>query len=92
MAYIRLRRHVLCDDLSIIRDWHLQPALRIRMPLMRIRILRITLILFDSDPDPDFHPDADPDPDPGFQIKAQTLEKSAPLGSYSIHFGLSSAN
>ncbi len=41
--------------------------------------------LFDADPDPTFQPDADPDQDPSFQIKAQTP------GSYSIHFGLSSA-
>ncbi len=47
---------------------------------------------WDPDPDPDvtFHPDADPDPDHSFQRKTQTLEKVT--GSYSIHFGLSSAN
>ncbi len=39
----------------------------------------------DTDPDPTFHPDADPDPDPSFK-------KSAKIGSYSIHFGLTSAN
>ncbi len=48
----------------------------------------------DADPDPTFHPDADPHPytNPSFQIKAQTPGKSAQIGSYSIHFGLSSAN
>ncbi len=58
---------------------------------------------FDKDPDPTFHFDADLDPnstfcfdadldpDPRFQRKAQNF-KSAQLGSYSIHFGLSSAN
>ncbi len=40
---------------------------------------------FNVYPDPSFHFDADPDPDPSFQ-------KSAQIGSYSIHFGLSSAN
>ncbi len=46
------------------------------------------------DPDPTFHFDsyANPDPDPGFQIKAQKTLKNAQIGSYSIHFGLSSAN
>ncbi len=38
-----------------------------------------------------FNPDADPDPDPSYQIKDQTL-KSAHIGPYSLHFGLSSAN
>jgi hypothetical protein len=38
------------------------------------------------------HINADPDPDPSFQIKAQTLGKVLKIGSYSIHFGLSSAN
>ncbi len=49
---------------------------------------------FDADagPDPTFHFDADPDLDPSFQIKAQNLEKKLQIGSYSIHFGLSSAN
>ncbi len=47
---------------------------------------------FDADPDHCFHFDVDPDPDPSFQIKAQNLGKSAQIGSYSIHFGLSSAN
>jgi hypothetical protein len=46
----------------------------------------------DANLDPTFHPDADPDPDLSFQIKAQTLEKSAKIGSYSIHFVSSSAN
>jgi hypothetical protein len=47
-----------------------------------------------ADPDPIFHFDEDqkPDTDPSFQIKAQKLRKSAQIGSYSIHFGLSSAN
>ncbi len=43
------------------------------------------LILFDPDQAPTFHPEADLDP--SFQIKAQPLEKSAQIGSYSIHFG-----
>jgi hypothetical protein len=34
----------------------------------------------------------DADPDPNFQIKAQTLEKSAKIGSCFIHFVMSSAN
>jgi hypothetical protein len=34
-------------------------------------------LMVDADPDPTFHPDADP---------------GAQIGSYSIHFGLSSAN
>jgi hypothetical protein len=55
----------------------------------------------DSDPvyhfdaDPDFachlHADAYPDPDPTFQEKWKTL-KIAQLGSYTLHFGLSSAS
>jgi hypothetical protein len=45
---------------------------------------------YDADPDSAFHFDADPEPDPSFQIKSQNLEKV--LSSYSIHFGLSSAN
>jgi hypothetical protein len=50
--------------------------------------------LFDADPDPTFQPDADldPDPDPGFQMKAQPIGKNAQIGSYFIHFGMSSAN
>jgi hypothetical protein len=44
----------------------------------------------DADPDSTYPPDADPDPDPSFQIKAQT--RSAKIGSYFIHFGLSSVN
>jgi hypothetical protein len=51
---------------------------------------------FDVDPDPDpachFDADADTDPDPSFQIQAQNLEKNSQIGSYSIHFGWSSAN
>jgi hypothetical protein len=43
----------------------------------------------DADPDPTFHPDADPAPDPSILIMNL---KSAKVGSYSIHFGLSSAN
>ncbi len=49
---------------------------------------------FDADPDPTFHffyADPDPDADPSFQIKAQNPE-SAQIGSFSIHFSLSSAN
>jgi hypothetical protein len=42
----------------------------------------------DVNPDPACPFDADPDP--SFQIKAQNL-KSAQIGSYSIHFDLSSA-
>jgi hypothetical protein len=45
---------------------------------------------FDLDPDPTFHFDADPEP--SFQIKAQNLGKNSQIGSYSVHFGLSSAN
>ncbi len=43
----------------------------------------------DADLDPTFHFDADPDP--SFQKRLRPL-KRAPIGSYSIHFGLSSAN
>jgi hypothetical protein len=32
-----------------------------------------------------------PDSDPSLEIKAQNLER-AQIGSYSVHFGLSSAN
>jgi len=54
----------------------------------------------DADPDPACHFDAGPDPYPTFhcisgayfQIKAQNLEKWLKLGSYSLHFGLSSEN
>ncbi len=42
----------------------------------------------DAVPDPTFHFHADPDP--SFQIRAQ--RKRAQIGSYSIHFGLSSPN
>ncbi len=38
------------------------------------------------------HLDSDPDPVPSFKIKAQDPWKSAQKCSYSIHFGLSSAN
>jgi hypothetical protein len=41
----------------------------------------------DADSDSNFLTNADPDPDPIFKKKAQTLEKSATIGSYSIHFG-----
>jgi hypothetical protein len=44
----------------------------------------------DGDPDPTYQFDADPDP--SFRIKAQTLEKSAQIGSDCIHFGSSCAN
>jgi hypothetical protein len=59
---------------------------------------------FDEDPDPacDFHADVDlestfhfdavRDLDPSFHRKAQNLRKSAQIGSFSIHFGLSSVN
>jgi hypothetical protein len=40
---------------------------------------------FNADPGPTFHPDADPDPDLSFK---KPLKKC----SYSIHFGLTSAN
>jgi hypothetical protein len=42
---------------------------------------------------PTFHPDADPDPNPdsSFQNKDSNPWKSAKIGSYSIHFGWSSA-
>jgi hypothetical protein len=52
---------------------------------------------FDADPDldPTFNfdvdQDQDPDSDPSFQIKAENLDQSAQIGSYSIHFGMSSA-
>ncbi len=47
----------------------------------------------DADPDPTFHSDADPDPypDPSFK-KGSTPGKNSKIGSYSIHFGLTSAN
>jgi hypothetical protein len=41
------------------------------------------------DPDPACPIDADADPDPSFQIKDQKVFQK---GSFSIHFGLSSAN
>ncbi len=76
------------------------PVLQIRITLMmRIRILPFTLMWirillwhFEADPDPgpNFHFEADPDP--SFKIKAQNLERSVQVGSYSIHFGLPSAN
>jgi hypothetical protein len=47
--------------------------------------------LLNADPDLTVHTDADPDPDPSFKKKAQTLEKCK-IGSYSIHFGSTSAN
>ncbi len=56
--------------------------------LMRIRMRIRILILFDADPDQTFHPDPNTDPDPSIKKKAKTLE----IVSYSIHFGLSSAN
>ncbi len=53
-----------------------------------------------ADPNPACHFDADADMDPAchcdpsFQIKAQKSKprKSAQIGSFAIHFGLSSAN
>ncbi len=47
-----------------------------------------------ADPYSTFHLDADQNPDtvPSFQIEAQNLEKVLKLGSYSKHFGFSSAN
>ncbi len=51
--------------------------------------------ILDVDPDPDLDPAChfDADPDASFQIKAQNLEKyRTRIGSYSIRFGLSSAN
>ncbi len=61
----------------------LYQVVRIRFALMQIRIRLITLmrILIRH-----FHPNADPDPDPSFQIKAQTLNKSAQICSYSYIF------
>jgi hypothetical protein len=55
------------------------------------RLKNIQIHNTDADPYSTFHPDGDPDldPDPSFQMKAQTIEK---LVSFSIHFGLSSAN
>ncbi len=44
---------------------------------------------FDADPDPPFNFDGDPDS--SSPLKAQNLEKTAQIGSYSIRFGLSSA-
>jgi len=91
-------RDAVIPDLSKNLGW--DPVLRIRITLMmRIRILPFTLMWirillwhFEADPDPGptFHFDANPDP--SFKIKAQNLERSAQIGSYSIHFGLSSAN
>ncbi len=61
---------------------------------------------FDADPDSPYHPDADPDSnfyllrfpirifidsDTDLRNKVSNLWKSAQIGSYSIHFGLSSA-
>jgi hypothetical protein len=43
------------------------------------------------DPDPTFHFDADPDPVLASKQRLKTL-KNALVGSYSIHFGLSSAD
>jgi hypothetical protein len=51
--------------------------------------------LFDADPDADpgltFHPDADPDSDLASK-NGLNPRKSSKIGSYSIHFGLTSAN
>ncbi len=44
----------------------------------------------DPDPGPTFHFNADPDP--SFKKRRKNLERSAQIGSYSIHFGLPSAN
>ncbi len=48
----------------------------------------------DADPDSTFHPDADQDtdPDPSSTKRLKPLKKSAKIGSYSTHFGLTSAN
>ncbi len=91
-------RYTIVSDAVL---WIRITLMRIRMR-MRIRIRLITLMtiriwfLFDADADPNldptFHPDTDPEPEPSFQIKAQTLWKSAQIGSYSIYFGLLSAN
>jgi hypothetical protein len=50
-------------------------------------------VLFDADSAPTFHPDAEPDPDsdPSFKKSRKPL-KSARIGSYSIHVGLTSAD
>ncbi len=47
----------------------------------------------DPDADPTFHPDAGPDPapDPNFKKRLKP-GKSAKIGSYSIHFGLTYAS
>jgi hypothetical protein len=75
-------------------------VLRIRISLMLIGSRINPACHFDADPDPACHWCGsgsesyiyfDADPDPSFQIKAQSLQ-SAQIGSYSIHFGLSSAN
>jgi hypothetical protein len=55
---------------------------------------------FDADSEPACHVDEDPDPtfhfyanpDPSFQIWLKTLQQRSNVGTYSIHFGLSSAN
>ncbi len=57
---------------------YILPVLWIRITLMRVWILT-------------FHPDADPDPDSSFKKRFKLL-KSTKIGSYSIHFGLTSAN
>ncbi len=46
----------------------------------------------DPAPDPACHFDAVPDPDPRFQIEVQNREKVLKIGSFSIHFVLSSEN
>jgi hypothetical protein len=47
-----------------------------------------------EDPDPAFHLNADPDPTFHFDASKYRLKplKTALIGSFSIHFGLSSAN
>ncbi len=60
--------------------------MRIRIRVMLVIFLRIRIWILP------FTFIRDPDLDPSFQIKAQNLEKSAQIGSYSIHFGLLSAS
>ncbi len=92
--------HIPCSLSQLSRQFFVitYTMLRIRITLTRIRILLVTLmriririmlvILCGSGSGSCFSLDPDPDPEPSFQIKAQNLEKSAQIGSYSIHFGL----
>ncbi len=46
----------------------------------------------DAGPDSTYHLHADPDQDPSFKKRLKPFEKVLKIGSYSIHFGLTSAN